>query len=104
MVKLDGAKALINNRTYDIVVTAGKAKGKNFEDIKGAEIKAPLPGSIMKVTVKTGDTVRQNDTVAVIEAMKMETEIKSPSEGTVVSVNISAGTQVNAGQILMTIK
>ena len=57
----------------------------------------------MKVLVAVGDTIEEGDVIAVIEAMKMETEIKSPLSGVVKSVDIEAGNQVKTGQELVTI-
>ena len=62
-----------------------------------------MPGTVLKVLVGVGDTISEGDVIAVIEAMKMETEIKSPVSGVVKSVDIEAGTQVKTGQELVTI-
>lgn len=62
-----------------------------------------MPGTVLKVLVGVGDTINEGDVLAVIEAMKMETEIKSPVSGVVKSVDIEAGTQVKTGQELVTI-
>lgn len=56
---------------------------------------APMPGKIVKVMVKKGDTVLERQPLAVIEAMKMENQINSPASGRVKAVNFSAGDQVN---------
>ena len=56
---------------------------------------APMPGKIVKVLVKKGDSVTEKQPLAVVEAMKMENLINSPASGRVKSVNFSAGDQVN---------
>ncbi len=56
---------------------------------------APMPGKIVKVMVKPGDSVTEKQPLAVVEAMKMENQITSPASGKVKSVNFSAGDQVN---------
>lgn len=66
-------------------------------------VSAPMPGTILKVNVKVGDTVKSGDPVAVLEAMKMENEIVAPQDGTVASVNVSQGASVNSGDVLITL-
>ena len=66
------------------------------------QIKAPMPGNILKVNVKAGDKVSKGTVVAVLEAMKMENEIFAPADGTVVSVEVAQGTAVTADQVLFT--
>ena len=53
--------------------------------------------------VSINDTVAEGDVIAVVEAMKMETEIKSPVAGTVTSVEIEVGSKVKNGDVLVTI-
>jgi biotin carboxyl carrier protein len=66
-------------------------------------IKAPMPGTILKVSVNTGDTVKRGQVLLVLEAMKMENEIVAPVEGKVSSVNVSKGASVNAGDVLVSL-
>lgn len=64
-------------------------------------IKAPMPGLIIDLRVKTGDTVAAGDTLIILEAMKMENSIKSPGEGTVRNVKVRKGDGVEKGQVLI---
>ncbi len=64
------------------------------------EITAPMPGTILKVNVKNGDTVKAGDILMILEAMKMENEIMAPSDGTVSSVNVTSGASVEGGTVL----
>ena len=57
----------------------------------------------MKVLVSNGDEISEGDVIAVVEAMKMETEIKSPVSGVVKSVEIEVGNKVKTGDVLVTI-
>ena len=68
------------------------------------KITAPFPGNILKVLVSNGQAVKKGETLAVIEAMKMENEIAAPYDCTVVSVNVSAGSTVEAGAVICTIE
>ena len=60
----------------------------------GKSILSPLPGVIISVDVKQGDSVKRGDKVAVIEAMKMENEIQSDCDGTVTAVHVQKGDTV----------
>jgi acetyl-CoA carboxylase biotin carboxyl carrier protein len=66
-----------------------------------AEIKAPMGGKVIKVSVNVGDSIAEDDEVAVLEAMKMEMPILSEEDGTVAEVKVSAGQTVEAEQVLV---
>lgn len=66
-------------------------------------ISAPMPGTILKVNVQNGASVKKGDILMILEAMKMENEICAPSDGTVSSVNVSSGATVEAGTVLCTL-
>jgi len=73
-------------------------------EAKGAGvIKAPLPGLILKVLVKQGDTVKSGQTVCIMEAMKMQNSIAATSDGVVASIAVTEGASVLEGQELVTI-
>jgi biotin carboxyl carrier protein len=63
-------------------------------------IKAPMPGTILKVNVSNGQAVKKGDVLMVLEAMKMENEILAPNDGTVSSVNVNQGATVESGSVL----
>lgn len=67
----------------------------------GDGIKAPLSGAVSRVLVEVGQEIAAGEVVAVLEAMKMETEITSPEAGTVAEVLVSPGDAVNGGQVLV---
>ena len=69
----------------------------------GAGIKAPLPGVILDIKVKVGDTVTKGQTVAILEAMKMENNINADREGTVVSINVEKGQSIAEGTDIITL-
>ena len=70
---------------------------------KGEVVTAPLPGVILDIKVKVGDVVKAGQTVAVLEAMKMENEIESTASGTVTAVNAGKGDSVLEGTAIITI-
>ena len=66
-------------------------------------IKAPMPGTILKVLVKVGDSVEKNQPVMVLEAMKMENEIVALEKGKVATIDITEGSTVKTNDVLLTI-
>ena len=70
----------------------------------GYQIKAPLPGTVLSIAVKVGDTVKASDTVLVLEAMKMENAIHAGRDGKVASINVNAGDAVPDGGVLLTLE
>lgn len=69
----------------------------------GEAVTAPMPGNIIRVDVKEGDSVKAGQILAILEAMKMETEIPAPKDGTVVQVVTSKGAVVETGSPLVVI-
>ena len=68
------------------------------------QIGAPIPGMISRVDVQPGDEVEENQVLAVVEAMKMETSIVAPKGGVIDQVLIKKGDNVKAGELLITLK
>ena len=64
-------------------------------------ITAPMPGSVLKVNVKDGDTVEEGACLIIVEAMKMETGLHSSLTGRVKKVHVNPDQQVDAGQLLI---
>jgi biotin carboxyl carrier protein len=69
----------------------------------GETIKAPMPGTILKVNVSNGQAVKKGDVLFVLEAMKMENEIMAPCDGTVSAVSVANGASVENGTALCTL-
>ena len=69
----------------------------------GESVKAPMPGNILRVAVKAGDSVKEGQLLCVLEAMKMENEIYAPCAGVVSAVPVSKGSTVNTGDLLVAI-
>ncbi|WP_053956018.1 pyruvate carboxylase [Inediibacterium massiliense] len=65
------------------------------------EIGASIPGNIIKILVKEGEEVKENQIVAVVEAMKMETNITTSTSGSIESIPVKEGQQVNVGDLVI---
>ena len=70
---------------------------------EGKPVTSPLPGVIIEVSVKEGDTVAAGQKVAVLEAMKMENEIQADRAGVVTKINVNKGDSVLEGAAIVTI-
>jgi biotin carboxyl carrier protein len=67
------------------------------------EIKASMPGRVVRILAAAGETVEAHQGVVVIEAMKMQNELKSPRPGMVAEIRVAAGDTVSAGDVLAVI-
>lgn len=97
-----------NTREIEIVDKANQMKNleqnveismANAEDVY--EIGASIPGTIYKLLVKEGDLVQEGDSIAIIEAMKMETNVVSSVDGKVEKIYVKEGEQVKSGQLVV---
>ena len=66
-------------------------------------VESPMPGKILSVEKKVGDSVEAGQTIMILEAMKMENEIVAPEAGTIASINVSVNQSVEAGEVLATL-
>ena len=67
----------------------------------GKAVVAPMPGTIKDVKVKAGDTIKNGQLVAIMEAMKMDMEVFASCDGTVAEVSLAAGASVQKGQAIV---
>ena len=75
------------------------------EDVQGeVELRAQMPGKIIKLMKSVGEPVEAGEGTIVVEAMKMQNEIRSPKKGTVVSCDLREGDSVKAGDLLLRIE
>ncbi len=106
----------VNGKDYNVTVREGSSEVQSVKEVYNApkspsnvpgnliEVTANLPGNVYKIAVSEGDQVDENDTLVVLEAMKMETPLASPSPGKVSSIDVKLGDVVEAGQLILTIE
>ncbi|MCA0131801.1 acetyl-CoA carboxylase biotin carboxyl carrier protein subunit [Winogradskyella alexanderae] len=97
----------INNNTYDVAIkdvldqqidALGFAIGTSK---KVNNIKAPMPGLILEISVSEGNEVKEDDPLLILEAMKMENVINSPREGIIKSIKVKQGETVDKDSLLI---
>ena len=126
------AHVTVNGTKYDVEIEGGKAKPVSKPQViaapeatglsvtpktpiatkpaavaapaSGYKVTCPLPGTVLAVNVKEGDTVAAGQTVIVLEAMKMENNIDAERGGVVKQVLVSAGATVMEGNVLLVIE
>ena len=84
--------------------SGAKVISKPAASTGGYQVKAPLPGTVLSIPVKVGDTVKAADTVMVLEAMKMENAIHAGKDGRIASISANPGDAVLEGALLVTIE
>ena len=65
------------------------------------KISVPLAGILIEIRVSPGDVIKNGDTVAVIEAMKMQNEIKAPTDGVVTEIHLESGARAEKGDVIL---
>ena len=108
-VQLKEGQALVNGVAYNVSVQEGIAApvaapaAAPVAATTAVSVKAPMPGLILRSNVSVGDTVKENDVLMVMEAMKMENEIFAPVSGVVTEIKVKQGDQLNADEVLLVI-
>lgn len=103
----------VNGNVYDVTVeekgsaqaaaalTPAAAPVKEKVPAAGSiKVSAPMPGKILSVKVKVGDSVKKGQVLMILEAMKMENEIVTSQDGTVATIEVNEGATVEAGSLL----
>lgn len=97
----------VNNNSYDVDISDGldlliKQMGFSVGASKNvSSIYAPMPGLILEINVRVGQGVKEDDSLLILEAMKMENVITSPRDGIVKSVSVEKGGTVEKKQLLI---
>ena len=97
----------VNNNTYEVAIADAldiliKSMGIEVGKTKVVNaIKAPMPGLILEISVEVGQSVKENDPLLILEAMKMENSFLSPRDGIIKSIAVDKGNAVDKGQLLI---
>ncbi|MBU2929967.1 acetyl-CoA carboxylase biotin carboxyl carrier protein subunit [Winogradskyella psychrotolerans] len=97
----------VNNSTYEVDIY--DALDLQIEELgfeigaskQVSDIKAPMPGLILEISVKAGQEVNENDDLLILEAMKMENVLKSPRHGIIKSIEVKQGQTVDKNSLLI---
>jgi len=99
-IKVNGNLYTVNAQDqFDILLDQLGMSAMNANKI--SDVKAPMPGLVLKLFVSEGGQVKKGDNLFVLEAMKMENIIKSPADAIVKSIKIKPGNKVEKGQVLL---
>ena len=102
--EVNGTRSAVRIKDKDgAIATAGNVIAYADEN-DPAEIGAPIPGNILKILVKEGEEVKEKQPIAVIEAMKMETNILASMTGKIAKIAVKEGQQVKSGELVATIE
>ena len=98
----------VAGRLVPLQVRAGSGLGRRRDGGPSGSgpqrVTAPMPGKVVRVLVKPGDTVAAKQGLVVVEAMKMENELKAARQGLVKSVAVAEGQSVESGALLVVVE
>jgi propionyl-CoA carboxylase alpha chain len=106
----DGGRihVLVGGRDYAVSESRPEA-GRRTGGTEGTServlcVKSPMPGSVIKIAVGEGEEVRKNQTLVIVEAMKMENEVKTDIDGIVRKIHVTVGEFVDAARTLVEVE
>ena len=106
-VNVNGTRYEVEVEEIDAATAAKQASKteapKSAPAGSGTEVKSPMPGNILQVNVKPGDSVKEGQQLMILEAMKMENEILAPVSGKITVIAVAKGSTVESGSLLCTI-
>ena len=95
-----GDKVHVSYKGHIYVVESAKPRARAGSAAGSGELRAPMPGQIVDVLVKQGDSVTKGQKVLVLEAMKTQQPFTAPFDGTVEKLTVVKGQQVGDGEVL----
>ena len=100
---VDSYTVWINGRTYRLQRISKSPLAESAPALPNGEIRALMPGKVLRLEVAVGDTVSEKQTVAIMESMKMESALQAPKAGRIVEIRCQPGQVVEMGEVLMVI-
>jgi biotin carboxyl carrier protein len=100
----------VDGKNYDTIVRSSvQEKAVKLVELKAisknkSEVKAPMPGMVLKINKQAGDDVEEGESVMILEAMKMENDLRAHISGKIKNVYIKEGMTVEKGYTLFTIE
>lgn len=99
---------LVGGQRFEVQVENERARAligslATSQETGDIHIRAPMPGLVLAVTRAVGESVARGETVAILEAMKMENDLSTPHDGEVKEILVSTGQTVNQGDVLLVI-
>ncbi|MBZ0198705.1 MAG: acetyl-CoA carboxylase biotin carboxyl carrier protein subunit [Ignavibacteriaceae bacterium] len=94
-------KLLIDDTNYETNFPAKFLRRKKYVKADPKKVFAFIPGVITNIKIKPGQTIGQNESIIILEAMKMKNDLLSPLKGKVKDIFISEGQMVTKGQLLI---
>ncbi len=95
----------LNGEDYRVHQKTVLEQAENEErSLSSGKIEPPMPGKILKVMVKEGDNVEENQVLLLMESMKLQVEVKAPFGGKVKLLNVLEGQTVNSGELIVEIE
>ena len=98
-----GFAVTVGSRRFEVLPAsgAGRKRGAVGHEDEPGKITAPLAGVVVEVRVSVGDRVERGQTVAVVEAMKMQNEVQCPQAGTITAIHAEAGARTERDALLV---
>jgi biotin carboxyl carrier protein len=104
-------KILLNGNDFDVTIRTALQE-KAFKLLENSavsqqhhlDVKAPMPGMILKIRKKAGEKIEQGESVIILEAMKMENDLKASASGIIENIFVKEGSAVEKGTVLFSIK
>ena len=90
----------LSGRTFEFQIPSADEAGSHGAE-KSPEVRAPMPGTLIKLLVTEGDAVEEGQIVAVLEAMKMEHQLRAPLTGTVQKISGTVGAIIDADAVIV---
>ena len=110
-VEIEGGiyRATVEGHTFEFIIPDSKSspvrkRGGRGGRKRSGTVSASMPGKVVTVEVKVGDTVEEGETILILEAMKMQNEVTAPISGTVTAVHCEDGVNVEANVPLVVIE
>jgi pyruvate carboxylase subunit B len=99
-IRFEGETAIVNGHAYAFSLQEGAPVASPAPTVAGAEIRAPVPGLVLRILATPGQRVQAGQDLLILEAMKMEIPIKAAADGVLMSLDVRQAQKVNTGDLL----